>query len=491
MHKLITGIGLLSLLLLALPVLGQSSETNSCPQIVTTALDITDEACSAIDRNEVCYGHALIEASVLADVDSGFTTAGDRVNLDDLRSIRLSPMDERDGVWGVSLMRLQASLPDDAPGRNVTLVVFGDVALENQAEEVTLADVTVSSFANLNVRLTPRLGAYVLATLSSGEQITANGRLADNSWLRVSVPQTGENGWINIRSVEPNPALNALAVVEETSTYYRPMQAFYFQSGNNDSPCPEAPNSGLLIQTPEGAGKLRFLVNEVSIRLGSTMLLQTTPSNEMILSLLEGSATVEAFGVTQVLFPGTQVRIPLGPNNIPVGPPSPPEPYDGTQALVAPTGQLDKAFPIVRPMTHGEIYAQMVDLYGAPPAPVIVVEDSAPDGSPPTVSGESQPPVQEGSSTTETGSAPANPLITTEEPPLDGGCVGDDCNGDDGGGSDDGGGDDGGSDDGGGDDGGSDDGGGGDDGGGKDSDEDHDSGKGNDDDWVPPGQRDK
>ena len=30
------------------------------------------------------------------------------------------------------------------------------------------------------------------------------------------------------------------------------MQAFYFRSGIGDAPCAEAPNSGILIQTPEG-----------------------------------------------------------------------------------------------------------------------------------------------------------------------------------------------------------------------------------------------
>lgn len=382
--KFFIGTGLLVLLIVPRPAWSQSEPASSCPQLVTTAINVTGEACSVVSRNEVCYGHAMIEASPQPGANlSDFSNTGDIADIDDLRSMRLSPMDEQAGLWGISLLRLQASLPDNIPGQNVTLVVFGDVALENAAEETTPVDVTIAGPANLNVRILPRIGAYVMAALAPGDTIAANGRLVDNSWLRVTLPSTGETGWISNHNIDTDPALlETLAVVDNTSPYYRPMQAFFFQSGSDDSLCPEAPNSGLLIQTPEGISEVRFLVNEVSIRLISTVLIQTTPNNEMAVQLLEGSGTVTARGVSQILFPGTQVLVPLGPDNVPIGPPSFPRSYDLTQVQVALRSLLERPSPIVDPMTDAEINAQVIALFGESPVHATVPPCLDEDGQP-------------------------------------------------------------------------------------------------------------
>ena len=109
------------------------------------------------------------------------------VNLQSLRLSRWISKKKR----GRGLMRLQASLSEDEPRQNVTLLLFDDVEIGNATE--------------------------------------AENELAE----------------------EP---------------LYNPMQAFYFQSGV-DAMCPAAPDSGMLIQTPEGVGEVTFLINEVDISL--------------------------------------------------------------------------------------------------------------------------------------------------------------------------------------------------------------------------------
>jgi hypothetical protein len=106
------------------------------------------------------------------------------------------------------------------------------------------------------------------------------------------------------------------------------MQAFYFTSGIGDAPCAEAPDSGILIQTPKGVGEIRLRANNVDIRLGSTVYLQATPGDAMSVSVIEGHATLTAEGQTQIVPSGAVGRVPLDANGVASGSPEYPQPYD-------------------------------------------------------------------------------------------------------------------------------------------------------------------
>lgn len=90
-----------------------------------------------------------------------------------------------------------------------------------------------------------------------------------------------------------------------------PMQAFYFKSGIGIPGCEEVPESGILIQTPDGIEeKVALTVNEVAIELGSTAYLRAQPG-EMTVSTLEGEVEIEAFDVRQIIPAGMWASIPL------------------------------------------------------------------------------------------------------------------------------------------------------------------------------------
>lgn len=103
------------------------------------------------------------------------------------------------------------------------------------------------------------------------------------------------------------------------------LRAFYVQTGIGDSRCAEAPNSGILISTPQGAGQINLVLNEVEIALGSTAYFQAEAGGEMSVSVLEGRAEVTADGETQAALMNMRVRVPLDENLAPAGPPSLPE----------------------------------------------------------------------------------------------------------------------------------------------------------------------
>ncbi len=367
--KLAVWVLLLTLFIAPGAVWSQAS-SEVCSQIVDAALRSTSDLCQDTGRNEACYGHVLVNAYPQPGVDElVFHEEGDIAGLIQLQSMELSAMDPDTGFWGVLLMRVQANLPDERPGQNVTLLTFGDVSLQNAVTPA--ATVEVTALDHLNVRHRPDTEAYVPVALQPGQTVTANGRLADGRWLRITIPQTGDSGWIASQHVDASTALESLPVVEPNAPYHRSLQAFYFQSGSQEAPCPAAAESGLLIQTPAGVGEVRFLINEVSIRLGSTAFLQAAPGQDFAFYLLEGWAQMEAYGVIQTLFPGTRVRIPLDEDLHAAGAPSIPESYQDLTLEALPIAQLPRAFQPAPSMTASEIETQMMALAAVLNPPVV------------------------------------------------------------------------------------------------------------------------
>lgn len=136
-----------------------------------------------------------------------------------------------------------------------------------------------------------------------------------------------------------------------------PMQAFLFKSGFQDRPCDAAPDSGILIQSPEGAGTINLTANGVDITLGSTIYLQAQPSGDMTLSVLEGHATASAFGRTVTVPAGTWVRIPMDADLAATDVPSDPEPYDPSRIAGLPLLILPDEIISASPLPDDDITA--------------------------------------------------------------------------------------------------------------------------------------
>src|SRR5690606_39586831 len=102
------------------------------------------------------------------------------------------------------------------------------------------------------------------------------------------------------------------------------------------APCQEAPNSGLLIQTPEGEAEVTLLMNEANIQLRATAYVQAQAGENMTVYVIEGEATIEADGEERTLISGTSLTVPLNADGEVDGPPTEPEPYDMTQLQALP-----------------------------------------------------------------------------------------------------------------------------------------------------------
>ncbi len=317
---------LVLLALIVAPVLALA-QGNSCPQFVQTALQTTDQYCKGTGRNQACYGHRLLDAQPQPGFEvADFAGEGDLVDLSRIQSLRLSAMDVETGTWGISLLRLQASLANALSARDITLLLFGDVAMEN-AETVSIRiPVTVAADQNINVRLGASDTAAVGTTLQPDQTVIARGRLADSSWLYVETPE-GLMGWVYASLMTSEGDLETLTVLERSTPRYGPMQAFYLQTGAAAPTCAEAPDNGLLVQTPEGVAEVRLWINDVKIRLvsSSTSFIQADAGSIMTVNMLEGSGMIEAGGVTYPVIAGTQISIPLDDNLMAADAPSMPE----------------------------------------------------------------------------------------------------------------------------------------------------------------------
>lgn len=125
-------IKLIPFLFLIIGIIPTLAQGDVCPALIDAVLRDLVENCDTTERNQACYGHVSIEAHPQAQVeDFQFSAVSDIERVSDIAALRLNALDEIHDIWGVALMRLQASLPDTLPGQNVTFVLFGDTEIVN------------------------------------------------------------------------------------------------------------------------------------------------------------------------------------------------------------------------------------------------------------------------------------------------------------------------------------------------------------------------
>lgn len=320
---------------------------NDCPVIVQEALDQANSNCANIGRNQVCYGNENIQIKSHPGCgDFNFSHPGDLASVQAIETLTLSGLDINTHQWGIALMRVQANLPNSLPGENVTFVIFGNVMIQNAVAPLTSgtqATIHTTEGDQLNMRNAPSINGSIISQLPNGSQVTVQDgpTIADGyTWWRVLTANRNE-GWVIESCDDHNMRLPTL-LPPGNNNLYAPMQAFYFGSGVGDSQCYEAPESGLLIQTPHGRGTINLRANEVSIELASTVYLQAQPGGEMTVNVLEGEARVTAFGMTQIVPAGQRTRLPMTVNLQPAGAPSASESYNSAQFHSLPTQLLER-----------------------------------------------------------------------------------------------------------------------------------------------------
>jgi len=343
-------LALLIVLLTVSSIAAQQSPTDTtCPPFVGDTLTALDSLCAATARNQACYGNVSIDATPREGVSLQFADLGDIVAVSDIESMKLAALDLLGEAWGVALLKIQANLPGTLPGQNVTFLIFGDVEIVNQSDtDVTLP---MTATGDVNVRLRPTTNQNnIVTSLKRGTEVQANGILADKSWIRVAVENINNTttGWVSAQFLATSGTLDSLPTVTGNDTAYGPMQAFFFKTGIGKPECDTAPDDGIVVQTPKGAGRVELKANGVKVTMGSTGYLNAE-NGQMNLFMLEGVGTMEFNGVRQFIPAGTVGSVPLGEDGFANGAPLFPKPYDPQDVQNLPINSLPEDIEISPP----------------------------------------------------------------------------------------------------------------------------------------------
>ncbi len=150
-----------------------------------------------------------------------------------------------------------------------------------------------------------------------------------------------------------------------TDAPLNPMQAFYFSTGVGKSDCSAAPSSGILIQTPKGAGKISLRANDADIQLGSTAFLRAQAGDKMTMSVVEGEGVMTADGETVVVPAGTEAQVPLDEDLQADGAPDDPQPYDSAEVDTLPVDLMPNDIEIAPPDENiGDTSGDLTDSNG-------------------------------------------------------------------------------------------------------------------------------
>ncbi|MBZ0283025.1 MAG: SH3 domain-containing protein [Anaerolineae bacterium] len=272
----------LLLLVAAVPVFAQDVD---CLTLIQQVIETVRENCTELDLNQACYGNPSLEVEPRENVRVDFGEPGDLLTLSALQSLTTRPLNLESEFWGFAQLDVRA----DLIASGLTVLAFGEVTLQNEStapSDFIALDITVREPTGANLRAEPSPDAEVLGQIYAGSAVKALGRLEDGSWLRLL------NGWVAVELVRSDYDLSLLPVYADDDpapeSIYGPMQAFRFRTGFEDSPCTGAPDSGLLIQSPDGTSDIRLIVNGSSLVFTGTLLLQTTVEGKTLASVLEG-----------------------------------------------------------------------------------------------------------------------------------------------------------------------------------------------------------
>lgn len=234
-----------------------------------------------------------------------------------------------------------------------------NLAIESANEICEAVGRNQACYGNVLIDATPQENADSFVFDTAGD--VAN--VSDIQSLALAGMDTSTDEWgVAIMRIQANipetlPGQNVTFVlfgdveIEDASTQvegeFGAMQAFYLRTGVGDASCAESPNSGILVQTPDGVADIALNVNGVDIELGSTAFLQAqSPEDEMLgelrVSLLEGDSTVSANEGSQTLLPGEWLTVAYDEDFMPVGEPNDPEPEEADNIMSLPITLLER-----------------------------------------------------------------------------------------------------------------------------------------------------
>jgi hypothetical protein len=135
-----------------------------------------------------------------------------------------------------------------------------------------------------------------------------------------------------------------------------PMQAFYLTTGIGDANCAEAPESGLMVQTPAGVKEVAFNINGVDVEMGSTVIFQAKPGNQMRVKTIEGKARLKVGKKTIPVVQGSEYVTAINEQSQVVDETQGDViPYETHEVESLPVQSLERPIAVSKPLTQAQI----------------------------------------------------------------------------------------------------------------------------------------
>lgn len=265
-------------------VTGQAhAQGDACTPVVTQMMENAAANCGALERNSVCYGAEAVEAVFVSD-SAELREPSDRAALTAVTSLVTAPINVENQQYSAAILNVQANIPLTSENQAVTIIMLGDVKLENAVapDEAVLpvepVEVVVTASQVVNLRAGATTSDQVVTVAAPRDILLADGQNAAGDWLRVMVDD-GELAWVSTSlvaaAIEDQDELEALPVVAGgAGGSLTPVQEFYFSTGLSLSGCADAPDL-IVVQTPEDS-QAELVINGLEVQLGSSAALFST-----------------------------------------------------------------------------------------------------------------------------------------------------------------------------------------------------------------------
>lgn len=237
-----------------------------------------------------------------------------------------------------ALMQSVTDVLDDicaATGRNQ--VCYGNILVEAEPNPAT-ADLSTFRFERLGDLLA--LADLRGMTLSPMD-LTAGRWGVALMQVQANLPEALPGQNVTMLVFGAMQIADGSVLDNSASSRYGPMQSIYLRPGLGGTQCGETPDSGLLIQTPAGVGEIEMAINQIDVRIGSTVFIEPDISAQRLrFSTLEGQVAITSLGVTQIAQAGQTVGVPVDGLLLPAAAPEPPQPTNPNRVALLPVEGL-------------------------------------------------------------------------------------------------------------------------------------------------------
>lgn len=187
-------------------ILPVANAGDNCQVLINTALQASEQGCTRMGPNQVCYGNTTLKASLAPGAAGRFQERGDIVNAETLLNLNASSLNPTDNEWGIAIFKLLANLPRTLPGQNVTFLVFGNTALTNASGDLQ-AFYFSSQVGQIACDRVPFDGIVVHMPDGTGISFTANG--ADLTLLGTASLEAQANDHMTVGVIQGSASVTA------------------------------------------------------------------------------------------------------------------------------------------------------------------------------------------------------------------------------------------------------------------------------------------